>query len=276
MKKINLLFLYLLPKNLFSYCFGVMANIKWPQFMLKPMIRLFCHIYQVNMNEAKDCKYYCFNEFFTRELREECRPINTEKESIISPVDGIIGHSGSIDKNTLIQAKGRTYSLEAFVAKKEYVDLFTGGVYLTIYLSPSHYHRIHAPISGDIKSLCYIPGKLYPVNPFAINNIDCIFAKNERLITIVKSEIFGNVAVVKVGATNVGKIKVVYDSITSNNLYRKGIHRTYQDISIIKGKELGRFELGSTVILLFENNNIRLTQTEFGSDIRLGEKIAIQ
>ncbi|WP_372371334.1 archaetidylserine decarboxylase [Candidatus Uabimicrobium sp. HlEnr_7] len=274
MKYPKLLLLYLLPKNLLSYIVGVFMSLKLPQFILKPIIKTFCRAYRVNIEEAQPAKYRSFNEFFTRALRAECRPIDQHVENIVSPVDGIIGCGGEITDETLIQAKGRNYSLGAFVANEEYRNLFLGGTYLTIYLSPSHYHRIHTPIAGTVESLNYIPGKLYPVNPFAINNIDHIFSKNERLISLMDSPTSGKVAVVKVGATNVGKIKVVYDTITSNNFWRKGVYKTYENVHLEKCEELGRFELGSTVVLLFQKGKVKLTCTEPDSSVRLGEKIA--
>ncbi|BBM87921.1 archaetidylserine decarboxylase [Candidatus Uabimicrobium amorphum] len=274
MKYPKLLLLYLLPKNLLSYIVGILTSLKLPQFILKPLIATFVRAYKVSMNEAVPAKYRTFNEFFTRALRPECRPIDEDTHSIVSPVDGIVGYSGEIKRDTLIQAKGREYSLDAFVANKEYAEIFRGGVYMTIYLSPSHYHRIHTPVAGKVTSLNYIPGKLYPVNPFAINNIDHIFSKNERLISIIESDTAGKVAVVKVGATNVGKIKVVYDSVTSNNFWRKGVFKTYEDVNLQKCEELGRFELGSTVVLLFEKGKVKLTQDTPESDVLLGQKIA--
>lgn len=274
MKYPKLLLLYLLPKNLLSYMVGILTSLRLPQFILKPLISTFVRAYKVNINEAIPTTYRTFNEFFTRELRPESRPIDENINSIVSPVDGIIGYSGEIKSDTLIQAKGREYSLDAFVANKEYADIFRGGVFMTIYLSPSHYHRIHTPVAGRVTSLNYIPGKLYPVNPFAINNINNIFSKNERLISIIESGTAGKVAVVKVGATNVGKIKVVYDKVTSNNFWRKGVFKTYADVHLQKCEELGRFELGSTVVLLFEKGKVKLTNDKLEDDVLLGQKIA--
>ena len=267
-------FLKILPKNLISRLVGYFAESKLPGFLVRFWIKIFQKIYSIDMKEVETCSYKNFNEFFTRSLKKEARPIDQDKQSIVSPVDGVVGCFGKIENNTLFQAKGIPYPLEHLVVNPEYAKLFQDGLYITLYLSPRHYHRIHCPVAGNIQELFYIPGTLYPVNAFAVNNIPALFTLNERLISLMENSPIGKVAVIKVGATIVGKIKVVYDSVESNQKKRTLISKRYQNLSLEKGQELGRFQMGSTVILLFSNPKIAFHSLEQGKEVRFGEKIA--
>ncbi len=227
------------------------------------------------MQEVVPCNYKNFNDFFTRQLKQDARLVDNDKDGISSPVDGIIGYFGKIENSTLFQAKGISYSLENLVVNQDYCKLFQNGLYITLYLSPRHYHRIHHPVSGKIEELFYIPGTLYPVNFFAVNNIPALFTLNERLITLVENPDMGKIAVIKVGATIVGKIKVTYDALESNQKQKNVVSKKYHDLFAEKGKELGRFQMGSTVILLFSNDKIHFHGLEQGKELRFGEKIAV-
>lgn len=217
-------------------------------------------------------------DFFVRELRPGARPIAKEREKVISPVDGTVSEGGKIEAGKLIQAKGISYSLAQLLGEdEEKAKRFDGGQYVTIYLSPRDYHRIHMPLEGRIVSSTYIPGELYPVNRVGVSLVPGLFAVNERVVTYIEGDA-GLTALVKVGATNVGSIKVAYDeSIATNSDQPQSVeHRIYPSpASLAKGAELGRFEFGSTVILLFEPGQIEWSiSLDKGEKVQMGQEIA--
>ncbi|MCZ8158155.1 MAG: archaetidylserine decarboxylase [Leptospira sp.] len=271
-KDIYLLFLTLLPKNLISKLFGYFSTLRLPRFIMIGILKAFAKAYKINLDEAElEIKEYAsLNQFFTRALRAEARIIDSAENAVVSPTDSKITSFGNINESTIIQAKGIDYSVKELIGSEKYYKSFTNGKYITFYLSPQDYHRIHSPFFGQILGYYYEPGKLFPVNDLAVLNIRGLFPKNERLITFLQTE-YGKVAVIKVGASNVGKIRVTYDNkIVTNNWIRFSKEHEYKDVSIMidKGSELGRFEMGSTVILVFENDTIELSK-----NIALGEKI---
>lgn len=267
------LFLQLLPKILITRIVGFFTSCKLPSWILQRFIKKFIKSYNINMEESQPAEFKTFNDFFTRAIRPECRPINSIENMIVSPVDGTIAQFGIITNNTLIQAKGIDYPLDKLVVLPEYANYYANGSYITIYLSPSNYHRIHTPADGEIRELLYVPGVLYPVNFFAVQNFPGLFTKNERLLTILDHPQHGKIAVIKVGATIVGKIKVTYDTVEARHT-KKIIHKTYENIFMKKGDELGRFQMGSTVILLFPPNTIEWENITPGQKIKFGEAIA--
>jgi len=219
--------------------------------------------------------YVTFNDFFTRKLRPNTRPIAKEQETIISPIDGTISQIGNIQENTIIQAKGISYSLETLLVNKDYLELFKNGNFATLYLSPKDYHRIHLPIAGILQEMTYVPGRLFSVNPATADTIQNLFARNERAINIFKTEI-GTMAVIMVGAMLVASINTAWGGkITpNNNKTIRSWQYDSQQIEMHRGMEIGYFELGSTVILLFEPNmmewNINLhpnDSVQFGQSI---------
>lgn len=272
-KFLHMQILRILPKIFLTRIIGFLARLHLPKFLLKIWIWVFAKIYKIRQDEIAQQEFFCFNDFFGRQLKSECRPIAESPHEIISPVDGRIGAIGNIENQTLFQAKGLFYSLADLVASPEYTTLFNQGNYITIYLSPRHYHRIHSPVDGIVQELSYIPGGLYPVHNFAVHNIVGLFAHNERIITILQHAIIGAVAVIKIGATIVGKIKVTYDTIESKHI-QSSIHRHYSDkIYLAKGQELGRFEMGSTVILLFPPQKIKFLDLPLGHELQYGQTI---
>ncbi|TGK78923.1 phosphatidylserine decarboxylase [Leptospira noumeaensis] len=276
-KDIYLLFLTLLPKNLISKLFGYFSMFKLPRFMMIPILKAFAKAYKINLSEAElEIKEYAsLNQFFTRALRAEARIIDSAANAVVSPTDSKITSFGNINQSTIIQAKGIDYSVKELLGSEKYYPYFTNGKYITFYLSPQDYHRIHSPFAGQILGYYYEPGKLFPVNDLAVLNIRGLFPKNERLITFLQTE-YGKIAVIKVGASNVGKIRVTYDNkIVTNNWIRFAKEHHYKDVSIMidKGSELGRFEMGSTVILVFENDTIDLTNIALGDKIQYGTTV---
>ncbi len=276
--KFYVLLLRLLPKNMVSKLNGFLAGLRLPRFMMTPIILAFARIYKINIQEAEleIRDYESLNKFFTRALKNGSRLIDQKENVIISPVDGRLLVSGSLEQGQLLQSKGMESSLQNLLGNNRFYKQFLGGRYMTIYLSPQDYHRIHSPVEGRILGYYYQPGKLFPVNNLAVNTINQLFSKNERLITYIQSE-FGLVAVVKVGATSVGKIRVTYDpNIATNRWVRLAKEHMYEEeITIRKGAELGRFEMGSTVMLLFEKDTVELLEFEEKQKLLFGQPIAI-
>jgi phosphatidylserine decarboxylase len=223
------------------------------------LIKLFISIFDVDMTLANNPdpeSYSSFNTFFTRELSAEARPITLDDHTILCPVDGSVSQVGNIEQDnnvdTIIQAKGKSYTLKDLLVEDELVSMFSGGTFATLYLSPKDYHRIHMPISGQLTRMIYVPGKLFAVNSHTVRVVDSVFARNERVINIFNTDT-GPMAMVMVGALNVGSMETVWagqitpaeDRIISDTQY------PYEDIQLQQGQEMGRFNMGSTVILLF-------------------------
>lgn len=271
--KVARLVLGSLPQNHISRLAGKMARSKFSKKLLKGYSRHF----QIDVNEAEKSleEYEHLTDFFTRKLKKGIRRVDPCPQSVVSPVDGTISELGTIQKDTLIQAKGIDYSVTQLLGKGKMAEVFRDGTFLTIYLSPSDYHRIHTPLAGTGISYTYIPGRLFPVNQIGVKNVKGLFARNERLITYLETEA-GLVAMVKVGAFIVGSVKVNYHKdVTTNPSH--GIPSS-QEIhplpSYKKGDEIGWFEFGSTVILLFEKDKMNLLpELVSGQTVKMGEKI---
>jgi len=240
----------LLPKHALTLYAGLLANLKINRIKNR-LIRRFIQEHGVNMQEAEheNLSYYaCFNDFFIRHLKPGCRPIAAA--DIVSPVDGSISEVGEIHQGQLLQAKGRYYSVEELLACSSTIaKRFNSGHFITIYLSPKDYHRVHMPIEGVLSEMTYVPGRFYSVQPALSRVIPHLFARNQRLVVQFETSI-GLMAMVLVGATVVGRIGTAWsgDIARSRNI-RKTAY-THEKI-LKKGEEMGYFKLGSTVILLF-------------------------
>jgi len=268
--------LRILPKNYISYLAGKLSRIEFPRFLSQFMIRSFIRRYNINLDEIEKAPedYGSLNEFFTRHLCAGAREIEA---GLVSPVDGKIVQFGQIQDSKLIQVKGREYSLQGLVVDKDLAKIFEGGYFITIYLSPSNYHRIHSPVEGEIEKCVYVPGRLWPVNSWSLENIKDLFVVNERVITVINSAEAGKVAVVKVGATNVGSITVEFDDVRSNptgfSYFKKPIIKRYdQQLMLKKGQMLGTFNMGSTVILLMQKTFYPKYNLSVG-DVLLGARL---
>jgi phosphatidylserine decarboxylase len=249
------------------------------------VINWFIKRYQVNMAEAAnpDVAFYkTFNEFFTRPLKRGARPI--AQADFICPVDGAISQFGSIEKDQIFQAKGHSYSTTALVGGDNALAAkFENGHFACLYLSPKDYHRIHMPCSGTLKSMTYVPGALFSVNPTTAQGVPGLFARNERVVCEFTSTQHGSFIMVLVGATIVGSMATVWHDAASGIINPPRIAKTktwnYSDknITLKQGDEMGRFLLGSTVVMLFENEAL-----QFNADwqparaIRLGEVMGVK
>lgn len=268
-------FVKLLPKRSLSRFVGGATRLRGLEGAHQAAIRTFAEQYGVAVDEAELPleAYRSFGEFFTRKLKPGLRPIAPGETVPVSPVDGTVSQAGIADNGRMIQAKGRDYSLAALLADEEEGRRFTGGSWATIYLSPRDYHRIHAPIGGEITGWSYVPGNLWPVNRPSVRGVPELFAINERVVVWMQTPV-GRVAVVAVGATCVGRIKLSFDELITNEgkpARRKSYERP---IPIAKGDELGMFEMGSTVILCFEPGRVVLDEKMVPeAPLRLGEPI---
>ena len=271
---------YLLPKKRISDFIGFFAKSK--NFYIKSIfINTFQKIYQVNLEEAvkEDIKSYSnFNSFFTRSLKSESRPIDNNIRSIISPADGVVSQLGKINLGKVIQAKGKYFSLLEFLGNdKKYFEKFKEGLFATIYLSPKDYHRVHMPIDGKLKQMIYVPGRLFSVNKVTSQSVKNLYSKNERLICFFDTA-RGPMAVTMVGAMIVSGIIVRWEKEDCFNK-RKIQKFSYPSIGkesvfIKKGEEIGRFMLGSTVVICFANNKLKwLNNISSDSVVKMGQPI---
>jgi phosphatidylserine decarboxylase len=247
---------YLLPKQALTSFAGFMANIKTP-WIKNYLISQFVAKYDVNMLEACEenpLNYACFNDFFIRHLKAERRPI--ADAGIVSPVDGCISEIGNITQGQILQAKGRYYTVNDFLAcDSALCEQFINGRFATLYLSPKDYHRIHMPIEGTLRNMIYVPGKLFSVAPATVGAIPQLFARNERLVVFFDTPV-GLMAMVLVGATIVGSISTTWHGEIARSKNKTPFD--YTDTAprtLVQGAEMGYFKLGSTVVLLFANNH---------------------
>lgn len=267
-----------LPQHAITHLIHRLARVEMPT-VKNWLIRHFIQRFKVDMSEAAEpdsSTYPCFNAFFTRALRAETRPIADGINTIVSPVDGRVSQIGKIDQAHILQAKGRTFSvLELFAGDTAVANTFTNGEFATLYLSPRDYHRIHIPLDGSLRRMLYVPGRLFSVNPPATRAVPKLFARNERVAAVFDTAA-GSMAVVMVGALNVGSIETVWaGEITPPRLNEVRSWEYQGDaVRLKKGAELGRFNMGSTVILLFGRGRISWKDTLVaGSTVRMGQNI---
>lgn len=274
--KDSLVWFRLLSLPFISRFFGVFTRIPLPKLILYPLISWFSKKYGINSDEYEEPVggFRTFNSFFTRALKSGVRPIDGTKKAIVSPVDARVDQYGHIDSSTLIQAKGINYSLEGLIPSQRH-RAFLDGEFITLYLSPSDYHRIHSPVDGIIEGFQHVPGRLYTVQEKMVHSLPWLFELNERITTFIRTS-KGMVAVCKVGATNVGRISLSYDNVLTNTVFRSRKEHVYPESErkpVARGQEIGIFNLGSTVIVLFEKNMVRLNRCELGKKVKMGEKI---
>lgn len=267
--------LRLLPKNLWSRAVGVAAHAPLPRSVAQLSVRAFARMYDIEVEEAERPldDFANLGEFFVRRLRLGARPIDRRPGVAVSPADGKVLNFGYIQDATLIQAKGRGFRVEELLADTADAARFRHGAWVTVYLSPRDYHRVHHPLEGEVFRARHVPGHLWPVNRAAVENIDDLFCVNERLITYVRGPA-GEAATIMVGATSVGHITAAYDERLETNRGGAGIVRDYETpIPVSRGDELGVFHLGSTAIVLFAQGDLEFESLSAGMPIRMGQAI---
>jgi phosphatidylserine decarboxylase len=270
---------YVLPKHLLTRVIYAVARSQSP-FVKRSLLRAFLSNYRVNMAEAIESDpfaYRSFNDFFTRALKPDARPIEVDPDVIVSPVDGTVSQCGELEDSRLLQAKGHYYSLEELLGgDHEAVAAYRAGSFACIYLAPFNYHRIHMPCAGTVRGNLYAPGELFSVNASTARAVPRVFARNERLICDFDAA-HGRMAVILVGALFVGSIETVHCGEVNPPPRRRdaplpiaaGVGRQFG-----KAEELGRFNMGSTVVLLFQKDRIRWADSLIpGSTVQLGRAI---
>jgi phosphatidylserine decarboxylase len=269
----------ILPKHFLSRVIAKLAesnNRVLKNFLIKQAIKTF----NINMDEAISDEldsYQCFNDFFTRALKAEARPLDMGEKVVTSPADGVISQAGKIRKNKVLQAKNMDYSLARLVGNSVQAKHYENGIFATIYLSPKDYHRVHIPAQGQLLTTRYIPGELFSVNQQTAEMLPNLFARNERLVCEFKSQQLGHFSVIFVGAMLVAGIETVWGGMEQPGpgAVRENDY-SEQNIHFSKGDEIGRFKFGSTVILLFPQNSITLNKNiKVTKTINMAQKFAI-
>ena len=267
--------LYLLPKNFISCLLGKLVSINLPLPLARMVNRAFARAAKINLAESERPieSYVNLQEFFIRQLKPGLRPIDERNEAIVSPCDGYLSISEKTAFDQLMQIKGRYYRLNDLLGDSELATRFISGHNATLYLSPRDYHRFHMPVDGDITQSYHIPGALWPVNRWAVTNIDQLFCQNERVVTIIKERVTQKLmAHIAVGACVVGRIALAYADFNQyKNNDRAARKIAHEPVTMVKGQELGRFMFGSTIILLMEPGLMTSFVKEAPAHVKMGE-----
>ena len=268
------------PHHLVSRLTLALSRLEIPG--VRHAIKLFVRVFKVDLDEAEIGNiegYPSFNAFFTRALKPAIRPIHQGSNIVISPCDGIVMQIGKIEAGRIVQAKGQEYSVSELLTPRA-SEAFESSFFCTIYLGPRHYHRVHTPLAGRLRTMIHIPGRLFSVAPYATRVIPRLYTKNERVISIFDTE-HGPTAVVMVGAVNVSAIEMVWHGLVSPSSLALSYHRYDEDISphpvveLDKGAEMGRFNIGSTVVLLINNESLNWNPLhQPGSEVKVGCEMA--
>jgi phosphatidylserine decarboxylase len=270
---------YILPHHLISWLVFHLARVRWAP-VKNLSLGVYLSLHKVNMAEAEQTDPYAFdnlNAFFTRALKKEARPLATGERVMVCPVDGAVSQAQPIKNGRIFQAKGRDYSLLELVGGFEHLARpFQNGKFATLYLSPRDYHRIHMPIAAKLNEMVYVPGRLFSVAPHTVNTVPRLFARNERLVCAFDTAA-GPMIMVLVGAVNVSAIDTVWAGTVTPPSRHRIVQTEYQDdllIRLERGAEMGRFNLGSTVIMLLPENVSLDPAIKAGAAVRMGQAMA--
>lgn len=268
-----------LPRKRLSWLLGRLTRVEGADPLLQAAIRVYCRAYGVDLAdyEIPRVGFANFDAFFTRKVRPDARPIDPDPEGLVSPADGRIEDAGPIEPGASFRVKGRHYDLAELLGDSGAVADFEGGCFAVIYLAPSDYHRVHSAVTGEVQALRHIPGTLFPVNALGVNYVPRLLARNERVVVHQRSERFGRIATILVGAIGVGRISVSFDEsvITNDGGAAVGL-RVYGERPprLRRGDELGMFHMGSTVVLLMPADGKLAFRVRPGDKVRMGEVIA--
>jgi phosphatidylserine decarboxylase len=263
------------PKGAFSHTVGWLARRRVPKPLRAPIYTGFAKRVGADLSTvARPLETFeRFDDFFTRTLPSGSRPIAPGDDVVVCPCDGTLAEAGIAEGGRLLQCKGRDYTVRGLLADDAEARAFEGGAFVTLYLAPRNYHRVHAPTGNAVTGYRHIPGAFFPVNPAAVRQVAGLFSINERLVTYLEGPI-GRVAVVMVAATGVGHVTVTYDTVETHRNNDGGRAKKYPvPRPLAKGAELGIFHLGSTVILLFQPGKVTLSGLERGRPVRVGEAL---
>jgi phosphatidylserine decarboxylase len=272
--RLLILLLSVLPKHALSHAAGALANAPVPRPLRGPVYRGYSRLFGATPEDAELplAEYPSINAFFTRALKPGLRPV--APHAIVSPADAAVGASGPVDDGTLIQAKGKNYSLAALLGDEALAHRMDGGSFATLYLAPKDYHRLHVPVDGAITSATYIPGQLWPVNVHAVTHVADLFAVNERIVVTIRLPSGGLMVAVLVGATVVGMTRLVFDDLHTNARRREVQRRTYDPPIVVRaGAPLGHFEFGSTIILVCAREAGAFDPLAAGQSVRMGQRV---
>lgn len=272
--RLLILLVSILPRHAVSRLAGKIASVPIARPLRTPVHRAFSRVFGAAWEEAEHplTEYTSINAFFTRRLRAGARPV--ARGSLVSPVDGTVGAAGAVSAGMLIQAKGRNYSLTALLGDADLAGRMEGGTFVTVYLAPGDYHRIHVPLDGAITGATYVPGDLWPVNAHAVTHVEDLFAVNERIIVRLATPGGGEVAVVLVGAIMVGMTQVAFDDLHTNARRRAVQQRQYApSLPVRAGDPLGHFEFGSTVIVVCPPDVGTVDQLPELTRVRMGQRL---
>jgi len=267
----------LLPKSALSTVVGLAARAPAPARVHHAAMRFFAKRYRVDLHEAEGSieDYPTFAQFFTRRLKSGLRPIDPGADVVVSPVDAHVSQAGQVQAGQCLQAKGISFPVDKLLGDARRALDFEGGSFATLYLSPRDYHRFHAPLNGEVTGFSYLPGEFWPVNAASVRTKDALFAINERLVTFLDTPA-GKLAYVAVGATCVARIHAAYDSIVTHTGGGAKQHSYPRPIALQKGDEIGMFEMGSTVILLFQKGRVTWDASLVpDAPVRLGQRIGV-
>ena len=268
------------PKRAYSGAVGWGAGIGIPAWLRPTFLARFARLYGIEIAEAEHslADYRTLDDFFTRRLRDGARPVDPDTDAVVAPSDGTVIESGLVTEGSLVQVKGVLFELEDLLGDAELAGRLEGGGFLTTYLSPRDYHRVHSPIEGSVVGWRYMPGKLYPVGASSVGREPGLFISNERLVTLIDGGRAGLCALVMVAAVGVGHITAAYDDTIATHLRSfkpgRGSQMRYEmPRPVSKGAEIGTFHLGSTTIAVFEPRRVALETLAPGSVTRMGEAI---
>jgi phosphatidylserine decarboxylase len=275
--RVALALLRALPKHALSRAAGWLAARRLPAALREPAVRAFGRAVGVDFSEVAEplSAFDSLQAFFTRSLRHGVRPIDPAPAAVVSPCDGAWGAAGRIERGQLVQVKGRLYDVAALLGDPRAAQRYEGGFFATLYLSPRDYHRFHAPCAARVRRATHLPGALWPVNRIGVEGVGGLFAVNERLCAFMAvAGADEDLALVAVGATMVGKVRVTFDDLTTNRPGAAPETRTYGDgVPLAKGEEWGRFEFGSTIVLVAAPGLLTLHVQPPGTPVRLGQRI---
>ena len=260
---------------LLSRIVGQLADLRLPPPLLGPLIRGYARACGVDLSEAAlpPSAYASFNAFFTRRLRQGARPVDAAGGVVVSPSDSRLSSIGRVpDDGRLQQVKGETYAIDALLGSAEDAARFRTAHHATLYLSPAMYHRVHSPVDGEVVAWRYVPGRLFPVNAVGVRSVPGLFTRNERVSVLVETAAHGPVAIVLVGAANVGRIGLAFAELVTNRGHAPGAFQPRTPIPIRRGDEIGVFNLGSTVVLLVADPSL-LPAARAGDLVRVGRAL---
>jgi phosphatidylserine decarboxylase len=271
-----------LPLHALSRAAGRAASWHLPTNLRAPACRAFAKVFGADLSEVRDPleSFASIQDFFTRALRDDARPVDPAPDAFVAPCDGVWGVSGRIADGQLLQVKGRLYSLANLLGDDATAESFEDGAFATLYLAPRNYHRFHAPCDARVSRAVHMPGALWPVNSIGVEGVPGLFAENERIVAFLRlgrapaPDAPVSLAIAAVGATMVGRVHVDFDTLMTNQGATQPRWRTYENEPFLaKGREWGRFEFGSTLVLAAAPGGLELEAQPPGTPLVLGTRI---